>query len=304
MIFGPNYSFGPIVSTNAPAYNVQVCLNAIRDAFVEANWTQIDTIAGSASTVGYELISFPTPIALVQMRVSVWWNGTTTVFFGWPIIQLKVADAFGANTFTADFLTIRNDVGNKTVRFVCNQHQFMCWYDATLSPGGTSYTTNFLNRNTAFGGVPVLADNTLGQSTYWFQYGADGGRDLRRDIVPDSNVAYAYLHGGEFNSGLNSDNLKIAPCFMAMRGSGLNEVVPFWNTNFSVMAPVLLLGSTSNLKCLSIWDAIIVNGPYTGRITTFADMCNWENVTDGGQIGTLFHVTGKQLSTTVPGYSY
>jgi hypothetical protein len=301
MIFGPNYSGGPIVSSNLPAYNVQICLNALRDAFLAANWTLVSTISGSGSTTGYELKSYPTPLALVQMRVSVWWDGTTTVLFGWPIIQLKVADGDGNSTFTANFLTIRSDVGNKTVRFVCNQHQFMCWYDSTLSPGGSSYTTNSFNNNTAFGGVPVLADTTLGQQAYWFQY---SGEDLRQNIVPSNLTYYAWLHGGVFNSGQNNVSTLIAPCFMCERGSDLQQTTPFWNGNFAVMTPVLLIGTTTTPIALSIWDAIIVCGSYTGRITTFADFCNWENVTDGGQVGTLFHVTGKQIASTIPGYSY
>lgn len=302
MTFGPNYSFGPIVSTNLPAYNVQVCLNALRDSFLAANWTLVSTISGSGSTIGYELLSYPTPAALIQMRVSVWWNGTTTVLFGWPILQMKVADGNGTNDFTADFLTIRSDVGNKTVRFLCNQHQFMCWYDSTLSPGGSSYTTNTFNRNTAFGGVPVLANNTLGQSSYWFQY---TGRDLRQDIVPDSNTRYAFLHNGNFKSGLNNVSTVVAPSFMSMRGSELLVPTPFWNTNFPVMAPVLLLGDhTSGIVALSTWDTIVVGGSYSSRITTLADFCNWENVTQGASVGTLFHVTGKELAFTVPGYSY
>jgi hypothetical protein len=215
--------------------------------------------------------------------------------FGWPLIRLEVANGSGGNSFVAYPLTIRNDVGNKTVRFVCNQHQFMCWYDATLSPGGPSYTTNFFNRNTAFGGVPVLANNTLGQSAYWFQC---GGSDLRQSIVPDSNTSFAYLHNGVFEGGLNSDSSLVAPCFMSERGCDLLQTTPFWNT------PVLLIGPSSAPIALSIWDAIVVCGSYTGRVTTFADFCNWENVTDGGQVGTLFHVTGKQLSLSVPGYSY
>lgn len=301
MTFGPNYSNGPIVSTNLPVYNVQIALNSIRDALVEANWELVSEIAGSSSTTGYELISFPTPGGLVQMRVSVWYDGTNTVLFGWPILALKVADGNGLNDFTAHFLTIRSDVGNKTVRFVCNQHQFMCWYDSTLSPGGSSYTTNFFNRNTAFGGVPVLFDTTLGQQCYWFQY---GGTDLRQSIVPDSNTSYAWLHNGVLKSGLNNVAATLAPSFMSERGSDLVQTTPFWNANFAVMAPILLIGTTATLVALSIWDAIVVCGSYSGRITTFADFCNWENVTDGGQVGTLFHVTGKQLALTVPGYSY
>lgn len=304
MIFGPNYSFGPIVSTNLPAYNVQICLDALRDAFEEANWQLLATIPGFGGTNGYELRSFPTPANLIQMRVTVFWNGAMSFGFR-PLIQIKVADAFDNNTFTADFLTIRSDLGQKTVRFVCNQHQFMCWYDATLSPGGTNYNTDAINRNTAFGGVPVLADLTPGQSAYWFQYGGDGGQDFRKDIVPDSLVAYAYLLDGEFRSGVNNDSSIVAPAFMAERGSDLIQTTPFWNTNFAVTAPILLVGIVgSSLKAISIWDAIVVCGPYIGRITTFADFCNWENVTDGGQIGTLFHVTGKQLALSVPGYSY
>lgn len=301
MIFGPNYSFGPIVSTNLPAYNVQICLNALRDAFLAANWELLDSFAGSSGTIGYELKSFPTLLALVQMRVKVWYNGTTTVLFGWPILRMDVSDGNGGNSFSQNFLTIRSDVGNKTVRFVCNQHQFMCWYDATLSPGGTSYTTNLFNRNTVFGGVPVLADNSLGQQAYWF---LRGGQDLRIDIVPDSNSQYAFLFNGTFKSGANTDATVIAPSFMSMRASELLRATPFWNGNFPVMCPILLLGTTSDLVALSIWDAIIAGGSFSGRVTPIADFCSWENVTDGGQVATLFHVIGKQLASTVPAYSY
>lgn len=303
MIFGPNYSFGPIVSTLLPAYNVQICLNAVRDALLEANWTLLGTVPGSSSTTGYELISFPTPIALIQMRVKVWWAGDFSFPFN-PLLRIQTADSSGTNTFDANWLTIRNDVGNKVVRWVCNQHQFMCWYDATLSPGGSSYATDPINRNTCFGGVPVLADNTPGQEAYWFQYGADTGRDFRQDIVPGTNVEYATLLGGTFHSGLNNVNTNIAPCFMAIRGSELLFTTPFWNGNFPVTCPIMLIGTSSSPIAISTWDTIVVCGSYTGRIETFADFCNWENVTDGGQIGTLFHVTGKQLSLTVPGYSH
>src|SRR5262245_44175594 len=255
MIFGPNYSLGPIVSTNLPAYNTQVAINAIRDALLATNWELLDTFNGSSGTLGYELRSFPTPIALVRMRIKVHYDGTNTVFFGWPILRYDVSDSSGANSFTAYPLTIRSDLGNKTVRFVCSQFQFMHWYDSTLSQGGTSYNTDSFNLNTAFGGVPVLADNSLGQETYWFQC---GGADLRQSIVPSSLTNYAFLHNGVFKSGVNNVATIVAPCFLVMRGSDLLQSTPFWNTNFPVESPTLLIGETSNLKCLSIWDAIIV----------------------------------------------
>ena len=301
MIFGPNYSAGPIISTNLAAYNVQVSLNALRAAFLAANWTQLSTISGSSGTTGYELKSYQIPSALIQMRVKVWYDGTNTVIFGWPILRMDVADSSGSNSFTAYWLTIRSDVGNKTIRFVVGPHQFMGWYDPTLSPGGSSYTTNSFNVNTVFGGVPVLADNSLGQECYWFQ---SGGSDLRQSVVPDSLTSYAWLHNGVFKSGLNNVAATIAPCFMSLRGSDMIQPTPFWNTHFPVISPMLVIGTTSAPIVLSTWDTIVVCGSYTGRITTFADFHNWENVTDGGQIATLFHVTGGDLALTRPGYSH
>lgn len=302
IVFGVNYSFRRIVTIQAAAWDVQTSINQLTAALIECDWTQVSTISGSGGTTGYELISSPTPNRNTRMRVSIWWNGTTTVVFGWPIIQIKVADSNGANSFTRDFLTIRSDLGAKSVRFVCNPFQFFCWYDSTLSPGGASYNTDTFNRSTAFGGVPVLVTPLSGGEAFWFQ---SGGRDFRQDVVPDSNAQYAFLINGNFKSGTNSVATTLAPELLIMRGDRLVNDVPFPSGNYPVTTPIMMIGDhTNGVVAISLWDAITVSYPYTTRVVTTADFCTWENITQNASIGTLFVVTDSQFQLTQPGYSY
>lgn len=301
---GPNYSFRPIATLQVAAYDVQTALNTFRALFLSVGWTQVGTISGSGGTTGYELLSFPTPV-LAQMRVSFFWNGTTTVFFGWPIIQIKVADALGTNTFTRNFLTIRSDAGLKTVRTVVNGYQFFIWYESTLSVGGTTYNTDSFNLNSAMGGCPVLKDPSKAAS-YWFVSGEQG--DLFESVVPFSNTEYAFLYSGNFKSGTNNVATTIAPAFLSMRSSEMWDPTPFYSGNYPLITPIMTLGDTTNgIVCLSTWDSFIACRSYTARVTGFADFSNWENITRSSAsscVASFFVATTGANPSTQPGFSY
>lgn len=300
---GPNYALSRIISTNIAAHAVQTSLDQFKSAFILAGWELLGTISGSGSTTGYELRSGTMLPQLARMRVKFYWDGSTTVLFGWPIIQIGVADSNGTNSFTANFLTIRSNLGNKTVRLIVNKYQFWIYLDATISPN-SNYVTDSFNLNTAMGGVPFLYSQIPSQEAYWFLCGSFNQSDFRSDLVPSSGTKYAYLIHGVFNSGINSDVTILAPQLLTQRSSEMLGSVPMLSGNYPVITPVLLIGTTSDPIAVSLWDAIVVGARFTSKVATFADFHNWENITIGGDVGTLFVCTGSELSFLVPGYSY
>lgn len=302
-IYGPNYTFAPIISTLVDADTTQHAITGFKDAFLAAGWILVASSAGSGGTIGYELISYPTPAALVQMRVKFSYNGATTPIFGYPIIQIQVTDSNGASSFSTNFLTIRNSAGVKTSRCIVNRHQFFIFLDTTISPN-SAYATDSFNINTAMGGVPVLFDTTLGQQAFWFLKGGFNLDDFRTDLSPDSGTSYAYLIRGTFNSGTNNVNTIIAPELLSTRSSELLNSVPFLSGNYPVQTPILMLGTTTVPIAVSLWDSFVAGVTFASRVTPIADFHVWENVTLGGQVGTLFAAIENNINLTRPGYSY
>src|SRR5688572_25830439 len=123
MSFGPNYSFGNIISSTISAHSTQQCINDIRTALTLCRWSILNSFSGFGGTTGYELISFPTPFRFVRMRVKVYWDGTVIPFSPFPLIQIEGADSSGNNTKLVSPISIRSDLGNKTLRIICNQYQ-------------------------------------------------------------------------------------------------------------------------------------------------------------------------------------
>lgn len=300
MTFGPHYSVGPILSTNVNASDVQTWINQSRDSLLFCNWTLVGSIASSGGTTGYELKSFPTSINAIRIRVKLFWSGLTTVLFGWPIVQIAIGDEDGNDYYSGDVITIRNDLGVKNLRLICGPHQFFFYYDTTLGPAG--YASDSFNRNTAFAGAPYLFKGfTPGERAYWFQF---NGRDFRSDLVPDNNTVFGFKINGIVRNGLYTDHSIIAPQLFSMRGAGLLGSTAFYDGNFPVVSPLLMLGLVSSSYACSIYDAIVVGCRFTTKTVTIADFHNWENLTLGGEVGTLFLATGSNLKFVVPGFAY
>lgn len=304
MSYGPYYSLTRILSTTMPAYNTQLAMDFFKDALVICGWTLLGSFAGFGSTTGYELKSFPTRIIGSRMRVKIYWDGTTQVGFGYPILQISVAASDGSNATVFNSLTIRNDLGNKTFRLICNAHQFFIYLDPTIPPN-SNYTNVNLDRNTAMGGVPVqFSLLPIGNECFWF---LQGQTDFRVDLVPamDTNTNFAFMFGSLYRHGAVNLANAIAPQLLSQRGSELHNPVRMFSGNYPVISPILMMGEVGTaVRAFSLWDAIVVGTSYASKIETLADYNTWENLTIGGVVGTLFLVTGSNLALTVPGFAY
>jgi hypothetical protein len=295
---GPNYSHGVVGSFDLDASDVQNFFDDVHTGFTTCQWTVVKQIPSSSGTHGYQFKSVATASG-TQILVNVYWDGTTMVLFGYPIIKFEIDVVSETRTTAAGLVTITN---NKLNRMICGPHQFFVFFDYTVSPDPT--LNGSFDRNDATGGIPYRVTDsgdafwTLGCLNSW-RYG------LFRDESTANGQLGFLLNGVHVTA---KDPTVINPQLLSLRGSQLLEPTMFVDFNYPVINPMLVMGKDSTPIVLSLWDAVVVGGFFSTKVNTTADLREWESFTLQGSalttMGCLFLATHSFESTIVGSYSH
>jgi len=296
MSTGPYYSPGPISNVTLDASNVQNFLTQLSAALQGVGWKFVKYIPSSSGVTGYALDSVPLAGTAQQMRVWLWYNGRINgVGYPEPLITAMTTD----ETLYAKDGPITISPG-KTERVICGPYQFFL-----LTENPTYFNASF-SINDYGCGVPVLK-STNTNPAFWARYtggGSSGFRCFRDTLVPNNSFGYAFLLNGLFASDLN-DSATIAPQLLTMRSSELQHPIPFFDGNFPVIEPLLVMGKTyGTANAVGLWDAFVYSNPVSSKLVAVADNHTWESYTLGADCGSLFLAIAAQPAAGVPGLSY
>jgi len=295
---GPNYSNGIIGTFELDATDVQDFFDDVRTSLLTCLWTVVKEIPSSGRTTGYQFKSVATPGG-TQILLNMFWDGSTMILFGYPIIKFEVDTLSETNTTNAGQVTITDGKRN---RIICGPYQFFIFYDSTISPNPG--LNGPFDRNDATGGIPFrMVDSgdafwTLGTLNSW-RY------DLFRDqTAADSSLGF--LIDGLYRNARAAT--VINPQLLSLRGSQLLEPTKFADLNFPIITPMLVLGLQSDPVVLSLWDAMVVGGFYDSKIVATADFRDWESFTIQGSestcVGCLFLAIRSYAPSSVGSYAH
>jgi hypothetical protein len=295
MSTGPFYSPGPLANATLDASNIQNFLTQFSAALQGVGWKFIRFISGSSGTTGSVLESVPLIPTGQKMRIRSWYNGGFNGLYS--VVNLIATDSTESFIAQNGGITIS---ANKTERIICGPYQFFLLTE-TMPYFNAPFSVNDYGA-----GVPVVGITNINPA-FWARYSAGGSfgfRCFRDTLVPNNSFGYTFLLNGLFASDLN-DSVTIAPQLLTMRSSELQHAIPFFNGNFPVIEPRLVMGQTTgSALTVGLWDAFVYSNPVPTKLVATADNHTWESYTLNADCGTLFLAIGAQAAAGVPGFSY
>lgn len=294
---GPYYSPGPITSDLLDAGGVQNFLDDTRDAFENSGWTLSSNVSGSGGTTGYIMLSRK-PEFGERIKVKFWWNGGG---FGGALILFIVYNEAETSSAVCGRVQIESQ---KLQRIICGPYQFFIFFDFSVSPVNT---TQGLFRNDASAGIPVMKEDV---ACFWALGQLNSWRHHLSPILCDGNDAEMgfSLDGTTYDSPTSNSSL-VFPQIFSLRASGLHSPIAFADDYYAVINPIMCMGTTTEIKAFSIWDAFVQSKAQNTKIITEADMHTWESFTvqpfyGGVEVGCLWLAIGSESSKRVGSYSH